>query len=203
MAKYIHVVLRVPRPRYKLFTYGKGVSTCLTGNPRYPAIDVGPLDASLLALSDAETASGLGAASAKAAAREVVMQELEHLRGQVQRVLEGQTGTADLNAIEAMAESAGMDLRRVVARPRAVFAAMYGDAPGSVKLTAPASRKRDTHEWAHSGDGLTWTGLPGTRQASTTVTGLPVGATQHFRHRLLTKDGYTEWSDPTVMIVVK
>ena len=54
-----------------------------------------------------------------------------------------------------------------------------------------------------SPDQLTWTSLPGTRRAKTRVTGLPVGVAQHFRHRLLTKDGFTAWSDPTVMLVVK
>jgi hypothetical protein len=203
MAKFIHVVLRAPKQRYKLFIHAKGVSAALAGNPTYAGLDLGPLDASIKALEEAETVSGLGAASALAAARELVRQELDHLRDQVQRVLEGQTDTVDLLAIQAMAESAGMDLRRVVPRARAVFAARYGDAPGSVKLTAPASRKRDTHEWEHSTDLITWTALPGTRQASTTVTDLPIGVAHHFRHCLLTKDGYTAWSDPTVMIVVK
>ena len=54
----------------------------------------------------------------------MVKQELGHLRDYVQRVLEGQSGTVDLNAIQAMAERAGMDLRKVVPRPRAVFAVM-------------------------------------------------------------------------------
>ena len=35
------------------------------------------------------------------------------------------------------------------------------------------------------------------------TTGLPVGVTHSFRHRLLTKNGVTEWSDPFVTIVVK
>jgi hypothetical protein len=72
-----------------------------------------------------------------------------------------------------------------------------------VTLTAPASRKGDPHEWQYSADQVTWTVIPGTRQAKTTVSGLPVGVALHFRHRTLTKDGYSEWSDPTVMIVIK
>lgn len=124
MAKFIHVVLKVPKARYRLFIYAEGVSGALTGNATYPGVDLGPLDASILTLSKAETATGLGAASALAAAREMVKQELGHLRDYVQRVLEGQSGTVDLNAIQAMAERAGMDLRKVVPRPRAVFAVM-------------------------------------------------------------------------------
>jgi len=35
------------------------------------------------------------------------------------------------------------------------------------------------------------------------VAGLPIGVAHYFRHRVLTKDGYSEWSDPVVMLVVK
>lgn len=206
MAKFVHVVSRTPKANRKVGTYGKVVFKSLNGNSNFTAVNLTVLSARLLVLDKAETAAANrepGAASALAAARESVRQEVDHLRDFVQGTLETQVGTVDLKALKAMAESAAMDLRKVTARAKAVFDVLYGPVAGSVRLTAPASRQRDTHEWQHSGDQITWTALPSTRQARTTVSGLPVGAALHFRHRLLTKTGYTQWSDPTVMIVVK
>ena len=206
MAKYIHVVLKVPKPRRNLYTYAKIVRKSLAGNPGFSTADLAVLDARIEILNQAETAAGHrepGAAAACAAAREAVRQELNHLRDFVQGVLEEQAGTVDLKGIQALVESAAMDLRKVSVRAKAVFGATYGAVAGSVNLTAPASRQRDPHEWQHSADQLTWLVLPSTRQARTTVTGLPVGVAQHFRHRTLTKGGYTEWSDPTVALVVR
>jgi hypothetical protein len=125
------------------------------------------------------------------------------VRDHVQGVAETAAGTVDLLAIQALVESSGMSLRKVGVPPKAVFAANYGPVPASVDLTAPASPKRDTHDWEVSTDQVNWKALPSTRQASTRVMGLPVGVPHHFRHRVLTKDGTTEWSDPTVMIIVR
>jgi hypothetical protein len=36
----------------------------------------------------------------------------------------------------------------------------------------------------------------------TRVTGLPIGVAHYFRHRTVTKTGYSDWSDP-IMIVVR
>ena len=46
-----------------------------------------------------------------------------HLRDYVQLVVESQVGAVDLNAIRAMAESAGMRLRKVTPRPKLVLGA--------------------------------------------------------------------------------
>jgi hypothetical protein len=205
MAKFIHVVLKLPKSARRLYIYAQVVLKALTGNPSFAAVNLVALTAAILALSKAETAAGHGepgSAAACASAREAVRQELNHLRDFVQGVLETQVGTIDLTAIRAMVVTAAMDLRKVTARAKLAFGAMYGDVPGSVDLTAPAS-PRDTHEWQHSADQLNWTAAPATRRAKTTVTGLPIGVAHYFRHRTLTKTGYTPWSDPVAMLVVK
>lgn len=202
MAKFIHVVLRLPERSDKLLVRAKVVLAALVDNLKFPAAG-----ALLLELDDRiqdlETAMTSGTATERRAGREAVRETLSHLRNHVQSVAEKGAGTVDLEAIRALVESAAMSLRKVTRPPKLVFAAKHGPVPGSVDLTAPHSPKRDTHEWEMSTDLQVWTTLPGTRQAKTRVTGLPVDVTHHFRHRLLTKDGYTAWSDPTAMIVVK
>lgn len=202
MAKFIHVVLKLPISVYKLLAFGKEVLGALTGNPQFSNLP--PAFATLgQRTADLQKALDEGSAAERLAAQEALRETLKHLAHYVQSVAESQAGTPDLLAIKALVESAGMHLRAVTPPPKQVFAAKYGPVSGSVDLTAPSSSKRDPHEWQISADQITWTSLPSTRQAKTQVTGLPVGVAQHFRHRTLTKDGASAWSDPTIMLVVK
>jgi hypothetical protein len=202
MALFVHVIVNLPMQLYRSAPYAKKVYGLVNGNPRFP--DAAPvlavLDARIRAL---DASLSRGTAAERRAAREGVKEALGHVRNHVQGVAETASGTADLLAIRVLVESAGMSLRKVGARPRAVFAAKYGPVPGSVDLTAPTTRQRDPHEWQVSTDQQHWTSLPSTRQAKTRATGLPVGVPHYFRHRFLTRSGTTEWSDPTVMIIVK
>jgi hypothetical protein len=200
MAKFIHVVLRMPSRIAAFLICARQVLAALTGNPSFPGV------AALVAvlgdrIQDLEKTITSGTAAERQAAREAVQEVLNHLRDHVESVAETGAGSVDLTAIRAVVESARMDLRKVTPRPKQVFAAVHGPVPGSVDLTAPWSPRRDPHDWAVSTDGETWTPLPSTRQAKTRVTGLPAGVPRYFRHRLLTKDGYAEWSDPVVIVV--
>jgi hypothetical protein len=206
MAKFIHVALKLPSSVFELLAFARHVLTLMTGNPKFASASSALVTLSQR-ISEMEAALAQGTAAQRRAAREALRETLAHLGNQVQSVAETQAGTPDLLAIAALVESAGMKLRKVGGHPKLVFAAKWGSVPGSVPgsvhLTAPASLERDTHEWQVSTDQLTWKALPGTRQAKTQVDGLPVGVTHYFRHRLLTKDGYSEWSDPTLVLVVR
>ena len=202
MAKFIHVVLKLPSRSAKLLLFAQLVLDAMTGNPRFPNPSP-PLTSLDAAIKVMEGVLKKGTATERSAAAAVLREILLHLADHVQTVAETQAGTVDLTAIQVVVESAGMRLRKVGVRPKAIFDALYGPFAGSVDLTAPASPKRDPHEWAMSTDQHSWTALPGTRRAKTRVTGLPVGVTHYFRHRTLTKDGFSGWSDPTVMIVVR
>jgi hypothetical protein len=202
MAKFIHVVLKLPTSIYKLLAHGKELLEALNGNPQFSNLP--PAYAALgKRIGDLQKAIDQGTAAERRAAAEALRETLRQLAGYVQSVAEGQSGTPDLLAIQALVESAGMHLRIVRPPPKLVFAAKHGAVSGSVDLTAPASPKRDPHEWQMSEDQLTWTSLPTTQQARTQVTGLPVGVVRYFRHRIITKDGPGAWSDPTVMLVVR
>jgi len=70
----------------------------------------------------------------------------------------------------------GLEVKRK-AGPTRVFTAKQGPTSGSVILLAPKAGNRAGYEWAHSLDGgTTWTALPFTVQAKTTVTGLKPGS---------------------------
>src|SRR5262249_13045933 len=125
-----------------------------------------------------------GTGTQRLAAAEAVRETLQHLADYVKTVAEGQPSTVDVVALQALIEGAGMRMRRVGARPGAVFAANFGAVSGTVDLTAPSS-PRNTHEWGVSTDQKSWSALPSTRKAKTQVTNLPVGVPHYFRHRVL------------------
>jgi hypothetical protein len=202
MAKFVHVVLKMPKPFAKLLIFAKAVLTAMTGNTKFPNATalVAALAAAVTALDKAING---GTSTDRLAAREAVRDALEHVADNVQGVAEeGNGGTVDISAIRALVESAGLALRKVGTRPKLTLGAKNGPSSGSVILTAPANPKRDPHEWQNSTDQHTWSPLSSSLKAKVTVTGLPVGVTEYFRHRSLTKAGYTDWSDP-IMIVVK
>ena len=201
MAKFIHVVLKMPRSFKNLLVFALAVLAAMTGNSAFSStLLLATLDQRIKDLEKSLQKGGTG--TQRRAAAEALRETLQHLADYVKTVAEGQPSTVDVQALQALIESAGMRMRKVGAHPRAVFAAKFGAVSGTVDLTAPSS-PRDTHEWGVSTDQHTWTALPSTRRGKTQVTGLPVGVPHYFRHRLLTKAGFTEWSDPPAMIVVK
>jgi hypothetical protein len=69
-----------------------------------------------------------------------------------------------------------------------------GSVSGTALLVAPATH-RAAYEWQCSADGgKTWSVLPPTLQAKTSVTALQTGATVQFRYRSVTKTGAGDWS---------
>jgi hypothetical protein len=204
MAKYIHVVLNTPDPESKLAGYATTVLTKLTGNTHYPnpvpTLAIFGAHIAALIKADSDVAAGVpDAVSVRNAAREAVKEDLEHERDYVQGTMESQAGVVDLTAIQAFVESAGMSLKKVTPRPKAVLGIKAGDDEGSLVCTAPYSPARDTNEWGYSLDQKTYVDLPSSRQSTMTATGLPVGVPLYVRHRTLTKDGYTTWSAPMLI----
>jgi hypothetical protein len=130
----------------------------------------------------------------------------QHARSAVQSSvtsrLEGLVGV-DLVEMQALAESVGMKLHKFTPRQRLQRGVKPGASPGSLVCTAPSTRARDTNEWQYSTDGKTWIPLGGTRKAIMLATGLPIGVPLQVRHRQLTKDGYTDWSDPPFPVTLK
>ncbi len=93
VAKFIHVVLRLPSAIGKVLLYAKVVLAALTGNPRFPNAStlLAVLDDRIQAL---EKAMNGGSAADRRAAREAVRDVLAHLCDHVQGVAEMEAGTS-------------------------------------------------------------------------------------------------------------
>lgn len=99
--------------------------------------------------------------------------------------------------------SSGMGVKHICPSQKHVFEAMPGKTQGSVILVA-AAVKRGTHEWQYAADlnNPGWVAVDSTIKATTVISGLVRFKTYYFRHRVLLKDGYTEWDAPVELLVI-
>jgi hypothetical protein len=196
-------VLILPQSAKELLTFGKAVHDAMAGNARFPS-PTPPLDvfkANLNAFDDAETkaaARTTGAVMERNALAKLVTNDLYHLRDYVQSVAEK---IAIPEAAAAVITSAFMSIRKVPQRVMPALTAKNTGVPGQVALAAKTVASRATYYWEHSLDQETWTGVPETIQASTTVDGLPWAKLSYFRFRALTRAGKGEYSQVVSLLV--
>jgi hypothetical protein len=84
-----------------------------------------------------------------------------------------------------------------------LFEAKNGEVSGTLELIAKAADDlRQAHEWYYSIDkGMSWIYLPTTLTAKTTMTGLERTQHLYFRHRIILKDGPTDWHYDDVVVL--
>lgn len=71
-----------------------------------------------------------------------------------------------------------------------------------MKLAAKAAAQGASYDWEWSSDGgKTWTQVPSTLQAKTTISCLPVATTVLFRFRSVVKTGEADWCQPISFVV--
>ena len=194
--------LNLPRPVPKLLKSSAAIIASLTGNTYFPT--AGPLLTTLgnaqQALTTAETATktrAQGTVANRNQAMTTLIAGLHSARALVQQVAD-----ADPAHAQAIIASAGMTVRKPTTVSKAPFVAKPGGVSGTVKLVARAAGKRASYEWQWSSDGgHTWTVLPPTIDAKTTVSGIVAGTYQQFRYRSVTKAGASDWSQPTSVLV--
>src|SRR5689334_9295751 len=110
MAQFMYVVLKFPRPIAKFLVFAKPVVSAMEDSPKLP--NATTLVAALAAaVQMLETAMSSGTSTDREAARGAVREALGHLANHVQLVAETAVGSADLAAIRATVESAGLGLR--------------------------------------------------------------------------------------------
>ena len=196
------VASKLPKPVPALIKTIQSVGAALTGNPHFPSPNplLAALSASLTALIAAETATQTrahGTVPTRNAALTQALSDFQVIKANVQQVADATPEQA-----EAIIASAGMAVRKSTTRAKPTFAARQGTTSGSVKLAARAAALRASYEWEWSGDGgKTWTPVPPTLQARTSISGLPVGTSVQFRYRAVTKTGATDWSQATSLLV--
>jgi hypothetical protein len=185
-----------------LLKFTQAFASGLTDNANFPdsAPFVAAINTAYTALNTAETAVKArtqGTVAARNVAKGNLVTALHSGKSYVQ-------GKADANPAhgQAIIESSGLAVRKTTIRQKAVFAAKPGAVSGTVKLTAKVVARRSSYEWDWSADGgKTWTSLPATLQAKTTVVNLPVGANASFRFRAVTKEGEGDWSQIVTLLV--
>jgi hypothetical protein len=196
------VALKLPLPVPQLIKTAQAIVAAMTGNPAFPSPNP-PLPTttgSIATLATAETATQArtkGTAEARNAARTALLSELHVAKSYVQQVADASPDQA-----EAIITSAGMHVAKSAARTKAPFAVKLGPVSGSVHLAAKAAARRASYDWEWSGDGgKTWTLVPSTLQAKTSITGLPVGTIVLFRYRAVTKTGEGDWVEAISALV--
>ena len=164
-----------------------------------PALTVLGADIGTLIAKEAATkARTPGAAADRDAARKVVTDDLNEERAYVETLV-----NADPEHGVQIAAAAAMTLTALPSRNKSDLAVKHGAVTGSVHVVAKAQKGAKANEWQCSTDGgKTWTDLPTTTKASTTVQNLTAGVTMHFRHRPVTKTGVGDWSQPVSTLVV-
>ncbi|MFT3772621.1 MAG: hypothetical protein QM820_45095 [Minicystis sp.] len=198
--KTIIVNLGAPSSDMEVIGFGRTVVHLMENNPRFPNPPV-PLEVVKVHLdtyaSDQQKVllRTPAAVAQRDVSRAVVMQDLMMLRAYVQSVAQASPAEA-----AAIAESAGMSLRRPTGYRRPELAAKC-TGPGAVVLTAKAVAPKASYYWQHSLDGETWTSAPETLQAATTIAGLPSRTVVYFRYRALTNKGMGEFSQVVSQLV--
>lgn len=190
------VILTLPRPVPALIVRARHVILVMRDNTWFPCPNpsIAAAAAATDALEDAELlaqSGGDGTMAARDVARKKAEDTLRALQAQVQAVVNDHTDDA-----RAIAESAGMSLKRPSSYRKPPLQALSGGSPGDVIVRARAVPKRGVaYEWQHSADGgATWVPIGITTVAETGIAGLAVGTTHCFRFRTTVGKTTGGWS---------
>jgi hypothetical protein len=195
-------VMKLPKAVPALLRFAAALLAALTGNALIPnaAAILAALAKALTGAGNAETATKTRAAGTVAARNAAITGLVSELH--VAKAFVQQTADADPENAEAIIASAGLVIRKATTHHKAPFTATQGATSGTVKLMAKSVAVRASYDWQWSADGgKTWTELPSTLQAKTTLTGVAVGTMPLFRFRSVTKVGESDWSLPTSVFV--
>jgi hypothetical protein len=93
-----------------------------------------------------------------------------------------------------------MSTRKVTSHYKPPFEVKQGVVSGQVHLVARAIGRKATYYWQYSTDGVTWTNVPATLVAKTTLSGLDAATMYHFRFRTLSTAGEGGWQTLTFTV---
>jgi hypothetical protein len=196
------VATKFPVSIVALLKFVQAFIAALTNNPFFPdaAPIIAALTAAFTALDAAETAAktrAVGTVAARNVARDNLVTALHGGKAYVQ-----QKADANIEQAQPIIESSSLAVRKTAVRVKLAFAVKQGPVSGSAHLSARRTDRRASYEWQWSADGgKTWTLLPSTLQAKTTVFNLPVGTTCSFRFRAVIKTGEGDWGQVVTLLV--
>jgi len=195
-------VLKLPTVVAALITHAQSIVAAMTGNAAFPspAPSLAILTAAIAALQVAQSAAlarTKGAVTARNDKKAALVVALQQLHNYVQGIAD-----ADADNSAAIIQSAGIAVRKTPVRKPRVFSVLQGAVSGAVKVVTASAGTRASYDWEYSIDGgKTWTILPSTMQAKTSVAGLAPGSTVQVRFRALTRTGEGDWSQPASLLV--
>jgi hypothetical protein len=150
-------------------------------------------------LQTAETAAqthAKGMVQARDAKKKILIADAHQLHAYVQQLC-----AASPEQAEAIALLAAMSLKKPRTNHKSDIAVQHV-VSGTVKVLVKAQKGAHAHDWQLSSDGgKTWTSVPPTLAAHTTITGLTPGSVVSIRHRYVTKSGASDWGQPISSIV--
>ena len=196
----IIVVLDLPTTIAALISFAKTVVTKMTNNPHFttPSPTLAAVTAAITALEGIQLsmATTKGLAGQRLASKKALIALLKQLRDYVRIIAE-----ADPSNAAAIVQSAGMRLKNIPARTKALFTVTQG-LSGSVICDVKAVGIPATYYWSFSLDQKTWTSAPDSLKSKVTISGLTVGQLYYFRYHTLTPKGASDPSQ-TVSFLVK
>jgi len=182
----------------------RGISLNMANNVAIfttPNPDLATFDANIDALEAAEAATETRTRGSVQARDQAYDLMLDNVHSELNYVQDLADAAADVDdALEVIALS-GFDLKNHGVRVKPDFEAKNTELSGTVELAAKALGPRTAYEWFMSTDQTTWTELPTTMQAKTTVSGLTPGSIVYFKERGVTKEGEGNWSQIVVILV--
>ncbi len=195
--------LKKPRTNVALIRYARQMLLAWTGNQYLPNPDptLASFKAHVDAFDAAETLArtkAQGTAAARDAAKQKVLQDMDHLRDYAKRQVEAAT---DLTIAVAIIESAAMKVKLRPKRNKEAFAVQHGAMSGIVLLIAKSIAEDAVYYWQVSTDQKNWSSVPDTMKASTSIGGLTPGQTYWFRFRAMARKTAIDWSQPISIIV--
>jgi hypothetical protein len=203
MAAKAIAVLKLSNKVNDVIAFAQAVATSMAAaKTTFPAPvpTITAFQADIASLVTSETAAmgrTKGAVETRNAKLEVVKGDLENLRSYVQTVADAANPT---NAA-AIIESSGMNLRAVTLPDKSALKVRQGLVSGAVLLMAKAAGRRATYTWQYSSDQKTWTTLPQTLEAKTSLSGLTSATTYYFRVQALLRTGQGNWGEIVSFLV--
>ncbi len=194
-------VVDPPKANLTLVAFAENVEQKLSNNVNFTTLGtvVSDLTAARTAFSKAlsNSSSQKGMGKAITAAKRLVIEKLTQARGYVNSVA-AQFSADQANAI---IESSGLRIRKIVLREKLPIAAKYGGISGAVLLVALGAGRSAVYYFQVSTDQKTWTACPNVMKCKTTVPALTVGTTYYFRVQTQTRKGLSDWSTVVSFVV--
>jgi hypothetical protein len=199
-----HVALHKGRSIGSIIALAKAINAAMAANTTIfpspnPSVVIFTSDITALDTAETNVRQKLpGAVPIRDEKLMIVVKDLDLLRAYVEQVANASPAQA-LSIVQA----AGMSVRKTTTGTKTDLSVKPGKTSGSVDVVAKLATGGHAHEWQFSLDGgKTWSALPATLAAKTTLTGLAPGATVSVRHRAITKTGPDDWSQTVSAIVV-